>query len=94
MASESENREPHSLASLRVPSPPTSAPLTRSGSRSPSYSTASGKCLSFKGHRINVILPETLPELDDFDADILERIAGIQDFDQEDVIPPEFARQR
>jgi len=94
MASEPESREPRRLASLRVSSPPLSVPSSRSGSRSPSYSTASGKCLSFRGQRVNVVLPQTVPELGDLDADVLERIAGIQDFDEEDVTPPEFGRQR
>lgn len=83
MALELESKEPRRMASLSVPpSRPLSAASSRSGGRSPSYSG-----LSFRGHCVNVILPETAPELEVIDTDIVQRVEGIKDFDEEDVSP-------
>jgi hypothetical protein len=88
MSTEVERSDSRGMESLNVPSPPLSAASSRSASRSPSYSS-SGKRLSFRGHCVNVSLPETVPELGDcFDEDILERVDGISALDDEDVEPP------
>lgn len=75
------------MGSLSVPSPALSAASSRAGSRSASYSESGARRLSFRGQCVNVVLPETVLELEDLDADVVERVEGIRDYDKEDVSP-------
>ena len=72
--------------SLPSPSPPVmSASNSRSVSRSSSYGGQDSKRLVFLGQRVNVILPEKIPDVPEGIDDIQVRLNKIHDVNKNEV---------